>query len=172
MGKKLAKHIVKKKSDKKSLRKKLMKKSTKHPQSNAQQNVLPNINPNQQPNTMIPNRNNLRNQLMARLAFGPLGFSPQQNGNLNNERRIDQMRQDNQTINDAMHKSEATIEALIKENKELKSEAKEKVKSVDQLMHQKEVLVAQRDEAERKGKKVDALNIQIQSITDPNKRGN
>lgn len=164
MGKKFVKNnrcVVKK-----ILRHKLLKRTAKqnNKQFLEQNNLIPKSNiPQQQ---VMATGNSLRSQLMNRFPLMPLGFVAQQYGNINNEKRINQLRQDNQMVNDAMHRHEEEIETLKKENDKLKSEAKSKVKTLDQLLHEKYLLQTKLDEEERKGHKVDILYQQIQSLTD------
>ena len=116
---------------KKSIRSKI-KKHTEQNNNDIQMNLMnPSITPpNQATNaSQLHGQNSLRAQLLARAAFAPtLGFTPQQYGNITNERRIDQLRTDNQTINSQLANNNATIESLKNENAKLKGELDESKK--------------------------------------------
>ena len=71
--------------------------------------------------------NNLRQQLLAR---GLFGYNPQQYGNINNQRRIDQIKQDNQTIAQEINDYKATIDSLKKEKDEYKKKAADAKKTL------------------------------------------
>ena len=76
------------------------------------------------------NNDSLRQQLLARAMFSGLGYNAQQYGNINNQRRIDQLKQDNQTIAQEINDYKATIDSLKKEKDEYKNKAKEAKKTL------------------------------------------
>ena len=127
--KKGIKKVAKKKTVKKNIRNKLLKKKD---DTNINQSVMTTPNTAINPATTIAQLhgpNNLRAQLLARASMTPsFGFAPQQYGNLTNEKRIDQLRNDNNTINSQIASSNAAIESLKSENAKLKSELDEKKK--------------------------------------------
>ena len=132
--KKALKKVTKKKTVKKNIRNKLLKKKD---DTNINPSVMSTpINPlnaahglGMQSVGQLHGPNNLRAQLLARASMTPsLGFAPQQYGNLTNEKRIDQLRNDNSMINSQIASSNAAIETLKNENAKLKGELDEKKK--------------------------------------------
>ena len=125
-AKKGIKKVVKKKQVKKSIRSKIKK----HNEPNNNEMSLNPLNPSlptQATNaSQLHGPNSLRAQLLARAAFAPsLGFTPQQYGNITNERRIEQLRNDNNTMNSQITNDKATIASIEKQNEELKKEVAE-----------------------------------------------
>ena len=127
--KKTIKKVVKKKQVKKSIRSKIKK----HNEQNNNEMSLMNPSlmnpslPTQATNiSQLHGPNSLRAQLLARAAFAPtLGFTPQQYGNFTNEKRIDQLRTDNQTMNSQITNDKATIATLESEKEKLQTEIDE-----------------------------------------------
>ena len=172
-AKKGIKKVVKKKNVKKSIRSKIKKHA--EPNSNEMSLNPSLINPslpNQATNaSQLHGPNSLRAQLLARAAFAPsLGFTPQQYGNITNEKRIDQLRTDNQTINSQIANDRATIETLKsekarlqteideiknqtqqaeKQTKETKKEIKEKIRKRDKAKHNLEMAQDDLHESQR-----------------------
>ena len=125
MGKKITDKRSKKRIVNKSLRSKILKKTSKTKTSQQQQQPTVNqpslIN---QPQMNTPLRGMpLRDQLLMR-SMNPFGFGAQQYGNINNERRIDQLKNDNQAIAQEINGYKVTIEAMKKEQEERKKERK------------------------------------------------
>ena len=127
MPKAVKRVIRKKKQVKKNIHDKLKRRNN----SNLQQLPQPDnmFSMNQQTNqinalTNQPsapsNAKNLRNQLIARsMGMNPIGFFPQQYGNVN-EQRLRELQQNNQMMIDRNNKDTAANEALKKENEDLK----------------------------------------------------
>ena len=112
MTKSKIKRNIKKHNTKKIIKKKIIKKESTKQLVNTQQN---NNN----------NNNNLRQQLLKNNIF-PFGYSQQQYGNISNQRRIEQLMNDNQTIAQKIGQDNATIDTLKKENVELKEDLKKR----------------------------------------------
>lgn len=105
MTKSKIKRNIKKHNTKKIIKKKIIKKESAKQLVNTQQNNN--------------NNNNLRQQLLKNNIF-PFGYSQQHYGNISNQRRIEQLMNDNQTIAQKIGQDNATIDTLKKENVELK----------------------------------------------------
>ena len=124
MPKAVKRVIRKKKQVKKNIHDKLKRRNN----SNLQQLPQPDnmFSMNQQMSTLTTqpsapsNAKNLRNQLIARsMGMNPIGFFPQQYGNVN-EQRLRELQQNNQMMIDRNNKDTAANEALKKENEDLK----------------------------------------------------
>ena len=139
--KKSIKKVQKKKQVKKNIRNKIKKRAEPNNNELSLVNPLNPSLPTQSTNaSQLHGQNNLRAQLLARAAFAPtLGFTPQQYVNFTNERRIEQLRNDNNTMNSQLTNDKATIATLEKQNEELKKEVAEskKVKKNAQKEHDK-----------------------------------
>ena len=127
-AKKTIKKVVKKKQVKKSIRNKIKKRAESN-NNDIQMNpslINPSL-PTQATNiSQLHGPNSLRAQLLARAAFVPsLGFTPQQYGNFTNERRIEQLRNDNNSMNSKIANDKATIETLKSEKAKLQTEIDE-----------------------------------------------
>ena len=187
-AKKSIKKVVKKKQVKKSIRSKIKKHNE---QNNNEMSLNPSLMnpslPTQATNiSQLHGQNNLRAQLLARAAFAPtLGFTPQQYGNFTNERRIEQLRNDNNTMNSQITNDKATIATLEKQNEELKKEVAESKKTKknaqkehDKTQHEMEMMDDELHEAERiemknerKKKKVLRTKEQLAEVNRENKIG-
>ncbi len=148
MTNKALKRVIKKKQVKKNIRKKLLKRTNTQPQQQLQP-LTPRQSPGgskiprtefvQSPTPTSTSNNNLRNSLMARNGLMyPIGFGPQQYGNLNNEKRINELRNDNQMIQQRMDSDNITIASLQKENAKLKDQRKEYKKQLKEAQHEYE----------------------------------
>ena len=136
MTNKALKRVIKKKQVKKNIRKKLLKRTNTQPQ---QQLLTPRQSPGQSPSQTSTSNNSLRTLLMARNGLMyPAGFSPQQYGNVNNEKRINELRNDNQMIQQRMDSDNITIASLQKENAKLKDQRKEYKKQLKEARHEYE----------------------------------
>ena len=145
------KKIVKKK--RKNLRNKLLKKQQK--ENNNLNSLSQNQENQNQPSNISQLHNNLpsnslRAQLLARASMNPsLGFSPQQYGSITNEKRIDQLRTDNNTMNSQILNNTATYESLKNENKKLKKQIKERDRNYDKAKIEREMLEDKLEETKR-----------------------
>ena len=130
---------VKKKQVKKNVRNTLMRKNEK--KENVSDSITPSmtspINPLTNTSMTSLHNNSLRAQLLARASMTPtLGFAPQQYGNINNERRIDQLRNDNNTMSSLITSEKAQIEAMEKQKTKLESDKAEQKKMIKELKKQ------------------------------------
>ena len=138
MTNKALKRVIKKKQVKKNIRKKLLKRTNTQPQQQLQP-LTPRQSPGQSPSQTSTSNNSLRTLLMARNGLMyPAGFSPQQYGNINNEKRINELRNDNQMIQQRMDSDNITIASLQKENAKLKDQRKEYKKQLKEARHEYE----------------------------------
>ena len=138
MTNKALKRVIKKKQVKKNIRKKLLKRTNTQPQQQLQP-LTPRQSPGQSPSQTSTSNNSLRTLLMARNGLMyPAGFSPQQYGNVNNEKRINELRNDNQMIQQRMDSDNITIASLQKENAKLKDQRKEYKKQLKEARHEYE----------------------------------
>lgn len=170
MPKKSTNRIIKKKSNNnKSLRKNLTKKSGKNRQSDNNQirgDALTQQSTNAIPMNNALNKNNIRNQLLAKLAmsqFG-LGFNPQQYGNLNNEKRVNQLIQDNQVVADTIHKYQAQIDSLKKQHIEQKSKLSDTKSYLEKLKSEKSELEQLKKQCEYDNEQNTELDDRIQKL--------
>ena len=168
-AKKAIKKATKKKVVKKNLRNKLMKKKDAVHGENTEMNpsllaLNPSLmsssttSPNQAANvSQLHGPNSLRAQLLARSAFGPtLGYMPQQYGSINTEKRVEQLRTDNNTINSQIASLNATMESLKSEHAKKKAELdeikkikKQEQKKLDKTQNEVDKLDDEVNEAER-----------------------
>ena len=158
MGKKIVKKILKRKQTKRRLKKIVRN-------NNNANNTNNNVNNNNANNNVNNNTNTLRNQLIARSMMPTtFGYMPQQYGNINNERRIEQLKNDNQTIAHTLSNDKATIDSLTAENNKLKTDAeryKDDIKRItaehDRVEHKVEMTNDKLQEANRKKLKTEHL---------------
>ena len=68
--------------------------------------------------------NSLRNQLLARAALNPYGFNAQQYGNITNERRINELRNNNNFMTQRISDDKAIIDSMTQEKTKLEGEVK------------------------------------------------
>ena len=161
-AKKGIKKVIKKKNVKKSIRNKLAKDKAPMTISDPTFINTPGASPipssNQANNiSQLHGPNSLRAQLLARAAFGPtLGYMPQQYGNINTEKRIEQLRTDNQTNQQQISNDKVTIKTMEEEIKEQKKQIKELKKQrkamesdYDKAQHEREMTEDQLHERER-----------------------
>ena len=159
--KKAIKKVVKKKNVKKNIRNKLMKNKDMTISEPSFMNT-PGASPMNQSNqasniAQLHGPNSLRAQLLARASFAPtLGYIPQQYGSINTERRIEQLRTDNQTNQQQISNDKVTIKEMedeIKEQKkqikELKSQRKNMQTNLDKATHDREMTEDTLHEKER-----------------------
>ena len=160
-AKKAIKKVVKKKNLKKSIRNKLANDKTPMTISEPTFMNTPGASPMNQSNpvnnvSQLHGPNSLRSQLLARAAFAPtLGYTPQQYGSINTERRIEQLRTDNQTNQQQISNDKVTIKTMedeIKEQKkqikELKSQRKNAQVKLDKAQNDREMTEDQLHESE------------------------
>lgn len=161
-AKKGIKKVIKKKNVKKSIRNKLAKDKAPMTISDPTFMNTPGTSPMPSSNTannisQLHGPNSLRAQLLARAAFGPtLGYMPQQYGNINTEKRIEQLRTDNQTNQQQISNDKVTIKTMEEEIKEQKKQIKELKKQrkamesdYDKAQHEREMTEDQLREKER-----------------------
>ena len=118
MGKKAIKRRISKKKVNDNIRRRLMKnmnKNTNEPSLNTQR-VSSSVTP-----LSVMNQSSLRNQLLQRASFG---FMPQQYGNINNERKIEDARNTNQTMTQLLNNEKVTLDAMNQERARLDSDIK------------------------------------------------
>ena len=121
----------------------------------------------------IKQNNSIRGQLMniaaQNIANGirPFGYASQQYGNINNERRIEHLRNDSHLKSSELQNTNAIIENMQKEIKdyqnELKNAKKEKKKAktdLDKMRHEKDMMDDELQEAERIERDNDRLSEQ------------
>ena len=114
-AKKGIKKVTKKKNIKKSIRNKLAKDKTPMTISEPSFMNTPGASPMNQSNpvnnvSQFHGPNSLRAQLLARASFAPtLGYTPQQYGSINTEKRIEQLRTDNQQNQQLISNDKVTI---------------------------------------------------------------
>ena len=111
---------------------------------------------NAKPNNSI--RSQIMNTAAQNMANGirPFGFTPQQYGNINNERRIEQLRNDAQTRNSNIQNDHVILETLQKQITDLSSESKnmkklikDKQSELDKTKHERDMTYDKVHEAER-----------------------
>ena len=173
-AKKAIKKATKKKVVKKNLRNKLMKKKDAAHGENTEMNpALLALNPSlMSSSTTSPNQaanvsqlhgpNSLRAQLLAKAAFGPtLGYMPQQYGSINTEKRVEQLRTDNNTMNSQITNDKATIESLKSENANMKAELDETKKIKKEAQRKNDKMkneVEMKDDELREAERVEMQN--------------
>ena len=164
--KKAIKKVIKKKNVKKSIRNKLAKDKAPMTISDPTFMNTPGASPmpssnqglNQANNvSQLHGQNSLRAQLLAIASFAPsLGYIPQQYGNINTERRIEQLRTDNQSNQQQISNDKVTIKTMEdeikeqkKEIKELKRQKKNMQSNFDKAQHEREMTEDELHEKER-----------------------
>ena len=153
MPKAIKRVIRKKKQVKKSIHDKLKKRKaqTLNPARSIAPGIKDSLNPTLNPtltnnNQTASNANNLRNQglqsgilrnsLLARtMGINPIGFFPQQYGNIN-EQRVRELQQGNTLTQHKIENNNATISALSKEKKELKGKLKDSSNEVKSIKNE------------------------------------
>ena len=151
MTKKALKHVAKKKVVKKNLRHKLLKKSTKTNERNPGQIIAQSQIQHQDPANSIPTLpgSSIRSQLMQRVGMTPMyGFGAQQYGNINNERKIDQLKSGNQMATQQINNDKATIDTMNQEKARLEAEVKELKKKKKDAKQKYEKTVSAREIAQ------------------------
>ena len=154
-AKKSIKKVVKKKQVKKSIRNKIKKQHEE--QNNNEMSLMNPSSTNPSSISQLHGQNSLRAQLLARAAFAPtLGFTPQQYGNFTNEKRIEQLRNDNNTMNSQITNDKALIASIEKQNEDLKKEVaelkkkkKESKSKLDKARHESEMVEDELQESKR-----------------------
>ena len=166
---------------KKSIHDKLKKRKAQTLNPTINPPLNPTLNPplmnNNQPSASV-NANNLRNQglqpgilrnsLMARaMGMNPIGFFPQQYGNIN-EQRVRDLQQGNTLTQHQIESNSATINALSKEKKELKGKLKDssnEVKAIknelDRITEEFEHVKDNENERERYQTKIEHLKERL-----------
>ena len=135
------------------IRKRIAQRKAKN---NAKHNTKSNNQQNQNTNNSI--RSQMMNIAAQNIANGlrPFGYASQQYGNINNERRIEQLRNDAQTKSSEIQNNHAIIETFQKQinelsadTKKMKKMIKEKQTEFDKTKHEKEMMSDKLNEAER-----------------------
>ena len=147
MPRKAVKAQAKKKQVKKNLRRKLLKKH----------NIESSVNPtSSQPLVNPSNSNSIRNQLLLRGGIQSMGFAPQQYGNINNDRKIQQLKNDTQTSTQQVTNEKAIIDTLTQQlnqstadSKNLKKQIKDLNRKLEKATSEREMMQDEVSDAER-----------------------
>ena len=123
-----------------------------------------NLNQNQ-------NQNSIRNILLARSLMNPLGFAPQQYGNISNERRIQQLKNDNQSSTQQLSNDKILIDSLNQqltqnksESKNLKKQIKELNRKLEKAVSDREIMQDEVNESERIDEKTHREKLRKQNL--------
>lgn len=155
MVKKAIKRTIKKKKVNDGVRRRLIKNMNKR--NEQKQSVNNSMRSSSTTPLPVTNQSSLRSQLIQR-ATTSFGFMPQQYGNINNERKIEDARNTNQTMTqllnnekvtlDAMNQERARLDSDIKALKKQKKDVKKKLEkaTTDREMAEDEVNHAEEDE--------------------------
>ena len=112
---------------------------------------------NSQIQPLSSNGSGLHAQLLQRTGLIPtLGFGPQQYGNINNERKIDQLKNNNQMATQQINNDKATIDFMTQEKarldaevEDLKKPKKEAKQKLEKTTNEREMMQDDVAEAER-----------------------
>lgn len=109
-----------------------------------------------QPLVNPSNSNSIRNQLLLRGGIPSMGFAPQQYGNINNDRKIQQLKNDTQTSTQQVTNEKAIIDTLTQQlnqstadSKNLKKQIKDLNRKLEKATSEREMMQDEVSDAER-----------------------
>ena len=129
-----------------------------------------NVKPNNSIRSQIMNAQNMnyRAQLTgsSNLGIRPFGIVPQQYGNINNERRIEQLRNDAQTRNSNIQNDHVILETLQKQITEISADSKRMKKLIKDKKSELDKTKHERDMTEIKYKDAKDIEFEVERLAE------